>query len=142
MSVEWNESMATGVDSIDNQHKELFRQVALLSAALEQGKNRFELSRIFDSFAKVAMRHFAEEEIFMEDRQCPVADANKKAHDDLLTKIDSFRERFSSPDAKQAMALNFYDLLSRWLVKHITEIDTQLRLCIDPSESKALANSC
>lgn len=31
MPIAWNESMSTGVVEIDNQHKELFRQIDLLT---------------------------------------------------------------------------------------------------------------
>jgi len=142
MAVEWNESMKTGVDSIDNQHKEMFLMVAKLKEAIDQQKNRSEIGRIVDALARYAMRHFAEEELWMEKQNCPSAEANKQAHDGFLGKFDLFRERYSDPGAKITMVANFQDTLSRWLVKHVADVEAELRECAAKSESLALASSC
>jgi hemerythrin len=142
MAAEWNDSMATGVDSLDNQHKEMFLMVAKLKEAIDQDKNRAEIGRILDALARFAMRHFAEEELWMEKQHCPSAEANKQSHDGLLEKFDVFRERYAEHGAKNTMVVNFHDTLSRWMMKHVTDVKTQLSECAASPESPALASTC
>ena len=53
MPVAWDPSMATGVTHVDQQHQELFRQVAALGEAMKQGRGRDEIARILDFLAQL-----------------------------------------------------------------------------------------
>jgi len=142
MAVEWNQSMTTGVELVDNRNREFFQHVNNLREAIDQKKSRPEIGRILDSLGRFLMRHFAEEELCMEKHHCPAAEANKEAHEELLSKFDVFRERYSEHGSNPTMVDHYCDTLSRWLVKHVTEIDTQLRDCADRLDSPVLASSC
>ena len=141
MAVEWTETMTTGVELVDNRNKEFFRHVAKFGEAVEKN-NRYEIGRSLDLLAHFAMRHFAEEELCMEKLLCPAAEDDKLAHEEFLDKLDLFRERYAEHGSNPKMAVHFFDTLGKWLVKHITEIDTQLRDCVTPSDSPALASLC
>jgi hemerythrin len=138
MAVAWTDEMATGVEMIDKRNKEFFQHFAKFVEVVEKN-NRYEIGRVLDSLAHFAMRHFAEEELCMEKYGCHAAEANKLAHEEFLTKLDSVRERFAEHGSNPKMAVNYCDTLGKWLVKHITEVDTQIRDCVTPS---ALASSC
>lgn len=126
MAVTWDPTMATGVPSVDEQHKELFRQVAALSDAMSQGRGRDEIKPILQFLADYVVKHFAEEEAYMEQHHCPVAAANKAAHRDFLQQLKLFQERFNTQGVGPSLVLDLHDVVSQWLVKHIHGIDKQL----------------
>jgi hemerythrin len=135
MAVTWDQSMATGSLSVDQQHQSLFRQVNALSDAMKQGKGRDEIGKLLDFLAQYVVRHFAEEERLMEQLKCPAAAANKQAHAQFLATYSGLRKQFDGAAAGPSMVLQIHDLLSKWLVQHIQGIDVQLReSCGHPRE--------
>lgn len=126
MAITWDLTMATGVRSVDDQHKELFRQVAILGDAMSQGKGRDEIKKILDFVGAYVVKHFADEEKAMEEYDCPVASANKAAHNALLARFKDLRTRFDATGSGPSLVLETYETLSKWLVQHIKEIDTRL----------------
>jgi hemerythrin len=128
--------MTTGVRSVDEQHKELFRQVSSLKDAMTQGKGRDEIKRVLDFLGSYVVKHFAEEEKLMEEFDCPAASANKAAHHAFLTKFKELQARFDSAGAGPSLVLEAYDVVTTWLVQHIKRIDTQLLASVSGQEKK------
>ena len=129
MSVSWNESLSTGVPEVDNQHKELFRQLESLSQAMSKGQGRDEIGKILDFLGDYVVRHFAAEEKHMDRLACAAADANKQAHRKFLALFRQLRRRFAEAGASTTLVLEINNTLSDWLVEHISKIDTQLKAC-------------
>ncbi len=127
----WDESFATGSAAVDQQHRELFRQVDSLSEAMKRGKGRGEMAAILDFLGQYVMRHFADEEREMDRVHCPAAAANRQAHRDLIAKFGQFRKRFDAEGAGPALVLQIHETLCNWLVQHIKAIDLQLRDCVE-----------
>jgi hemerythrin len=46
--IRWDQSMTTGVETIDDQHKQLIAWLNDLLAAMSQGKGRDEVQRLLD----------------------------------------------------------------------------------------------
>ena len=134
MAVTWDESLATGSADLDRQHQELFRQVAVFSDAIKQGKVRDEIRKILDFLEQYIAQHFAEEEGLMEELHCPAADANKADHARFISMYRSLRREFNWAGASPSLVPRIHDLLSRWLVQHIGRIDVQLREYCGPVE--------
>jgi hemerythrin len=130
MAVVWTEALSTGVIAVDNQHKELFRQINALSEAMAQGKGRDHIARLLDFLGQYVVRHFADEEKAMQECACPAAAANKQAHAQLLAKFAQMRQRLDSSGASATFVLELQDTLLQWLTQHIKGIDTQLRGCV------------
>jgi hemerythrin len=80
MSVSWNESLATGSATIDQQHRKLFAEIAALADAMKRGKGRHEIHTLLDFLGQYVVEHFREEEKLMEELNCPAAAVNKQAH--------------------------------------------------------------
>ena len=45
-TIQWDLTMATGVDAIDNQHKQLIKWLNDLLAAMSQGRGRTEIQAV------------------------------------------------------------------------------------------------
>jgi hemerythrin len=134
--------MTTGVPSVDNEHKELFKQVDALNQAMSQGKGRDEIGKILNFVGDYVVKHFANEEKFMEQYNCPVAEANKAAHNKCIATFKELQARFNASGSNSALTLEIHDTLKKWLVNHIRDIDTKLLACTKPAKKEpSLATS-
>jgi len=82
------------------------------------------LIQFLDNYTK---KHFAEEERLMQERQCPVAEANKMAHQQLLERLAQLKTQFEQHKTGTTVTMEIHRLMSDWLIRHIKEIDLKLR---------------
>ncbi|MCS7304605.1 MAG: bacteriohemerythrin [Thermoguttaceae bacterium] len=127
MPIVWDDSLRTGVLLVDGQHQELFRQINSLHEAMLQGKGREEVAKLIQFLDSYTKKHFAEEERLMADRKCPVAEANKLAHRQLLERLEQLKTQFAEQKTGTTVTMEIYRLMSDWLVRHIKAIDLKLR---------------
>ncbi len=138
MPITWNDSLLTGVPTVDAQHKDLFRQVNAFHEAMKQGKAKEELGKLLDFLGRYTQQHFVDEERFMDQYQCSAATANKAAHQALLKRFGELRQRLEQDKTGVQVAMEIYRELSDWLVKHVQGIDLQLRDAVQARHSAAV----
>jgi len=122
--------MTTGVESLDNQHKQLITWLNELLAAMTLGQGRAEVSSLLDKLGGYAVMHFDNEEDCMTKYNCPVAAQNAAAHKDFVTTFTGFREEYEKTGATAHLVVRIENELMRWLTTHIRKTDTQLAPCI------------
>jgi hemerythrin len=130
MKIEWTESMATGVASVDAQHKQLIDMLNALMEAMGQGRGKHEIAQILARLGDYTQKHFAHEEECMARYQCPAAAVNKQAHAQFLKTFLSLRDRHSAHGADAMLVLDVQRELSEWLVKHVKGVDVKLAPCV------------
>ena len=139
MQTAWNPSLATGVNTVDTEHQEIFRQVATMNQAMIDGKGQAELKKIIDFVDDYIVTHFSHEEKIMDDYRCPVAEANKQAHTKFIANFKTLKQKFDSKGASSSLVLDISSMISDWLINHIKQIDSQLGKCKpDAAKSPAL----
>jgi hemerythrin len=127
----WDEStMKTGVSLIDEQHKMLFQKFNDFSEAMSGMTARQTAGELLDFLQFYATWHFGQEETCMHEHKCPVAAENKKAHAEFVKKFDRFYTEWQTGNMTPKLARDTYAELEKWLVKHVAQVDTQLRTCI------------
>lgn len=129
-TISWDPSMSTGVDSLDNQHKQLIAWLNDLLAAMSVGRGRAEMASLLDKLGGYAIMHFGHEEDCMEQYRCPVAAQNAAAHKDFVATFAGFREEFERTGATAHLVIRLESELMRWLTTHIKLTDTQLLPCV------------
>ena len=134
-TISWDPSMTTGVDSIDNQHKQLIAWLNDLLSAMSVGRGRGEVSSLLDKLGGYAAMHFGHEEDCMAKYKCPVAEQNAAAHQDFIATFTTFREEFDRDGATSHLVLRVESELMRWLTNHIKRTDTQLAPCVKAKAS-------
>lgn len=122
--------MTTGVDSLDNQHKQLITWLNDLLGAMTVGRGRAEMESLLDKLGGYAVMHFGNEEDCMARYNCPVAAQNAAAHKDFIATFSSFREEFDRDGATAHLVVRVESELLRWLTTHIKRTDTQLAPCV------------
>ena len=117
----WDDSIATGIELIDNQHKELIALINRLNSAMQQGKGKAVVGEILEEVGRYATYHFGEEEALFEKYGYPEIEDHKAVHRDLLGQANDFIERFQSGQIGMSQDLFFF--LKDWLVNHIKGVD-------------------
>ncbi|MBP7692444.1 MAG: bacteriohemerythrin [Anaerolineales bacterium] len=125
----WDDSLATGDAKVDQQHRELFKQINALLAAMTQGHGRDQIEPILDFLSVYVDQHFSWEEGCMEKHQCPVAGINKQAHARFVEKFQRIRDRYYREGGSSDLIIEVKNEIGDWLVNHIRKIDTELKGC-------------
>lgn len=128
--IKWEESMRTGVDSVDDQHRQLIAWLNDLLNAMSQGRGRSEIQAVLDDLGRYASTHFAHEEECMTRYNCPVAARNVAAHKDFVAVFGAFKSEFEAQGATSDLVLRVKSELMGWLTGHIKGTDAQLYPCV------------
>ena len=132
MAIEWNdEKMATGFPEIDAQHKEWIRRINEFDDAVVNRKGQEAIQNTLDFLAQYSETHFAGEEALMAQRNSPVQEPNRAAHDEFRGKLAEIRTWAKNDSATSVEVIALKDALEEWLVNHICTVDVQLRN-VDP----------
>jgi hemerythrin len=123
MGIEWQDDMATGIEGIDNQHREIFARFALFSDACSDGSGADELLRLLDFLAEYTAQHFLEEQEAMADADYPLLGAQEKAHQTFKDDFCRLRELVGKEGPGLETTLNEKRTMIRWLINHICHMD-------------------
>ena len=124
--MEWTEMLATGVSTIDSQHKELFKRINNLVLAIKQHRCKTEIDgtiKFLDDYARV---HFSEEEKHMFETNYGGLEEQREDHGKYLAALAELKEQASLP----RFQVSSYDLSATtnqvvvdWIVAHIMRLD-------------------
>lgn len=130
MTPTWNDSLKIGIPLIDFQHQQLFDQMDLLIANLEQNRSPQELQSTIKFLEMYINNHFKYEESCMNLYKCPVAKNNQNAHKRFVMSFEMIKSRIEHHDNFNSIVLSIKQDLRDWFIDHIKSIDTQLKPCI------------
>jgi hemerythrin len=123
MSLDWHEDLATGIEGIDTQHREIFARFALFSGACSDGKGGDELLNLIAFLTDYTAKHFHDEEQAMASAAYPELPAQQKAHADFLADFSRLKRLVEQQGASQEQVLAEKRTMVRWLVNHINHMD-------------------
>jgi hemerythrin-like metal-binding protein len=121
--------MATGVESVDEQHRELIGMINRLHQACRERRGKAELRAMMDFLARYVQEHFRHEEEIMARHNCPSKAANKAAHEKFLRDFTALVTAFDAGGNSTSVLLDLGKLVGEWLRNHICTIDRKLRGC-------------
>lgn len=117
--LEWQASFDTGIEEIDNQHKQLLVYLNRLDNAKKDG-GRAEIKDIIEGMGDYTLSHFAFEEALMEQAGYAYTGPHSHVHKTLIKRVEGFQKRF---EAGEDILSEFYSFLKRWLINHIQRDD-------------------
>lgn len=131
MALQWDaRTMATGVEEIDAQHRELIDHCNEFFRLMHQGKAGDGLGEFMDFLGQYAAWHFRHEEECMAEHRCPVAARNKQAHATFIQIFKGYRKRLMEEGATTSLVIEVQQKMSDWIRNHIVRTDTHLRECV------------
>lgn len=137
MPIEWTKDLATGVDEIDNQHKELFRRINNLLEACMQAKGKDEVGNVINFLEEYVIEHFDAEEAIQKQRNYPDHKSHKALHDEFRKNFAELKRQLESEGPGLPLVLHTNRIVVDWLIKHIGRIDKTLGAFIKKQESQA-----
>jgi len=124
--MEWTKDLAVGIETIDTQHKELFKRINNLVAAIKQHRCKEEIDGTIKFLDEYAKFHFAEEEKRMQEAGYDGLEAHQKHHAVYLRNISELKEQASLPRVQGAsydLSATTNQVVVDWIVDHIMKID-------------------
>jgi hemerythrin len=90
-TMNWVAELETGVELVDQQHRELFRRVNMLF----DHDQRSDVKDTLEFVGEYVMRHFADEEALQVASRYPGLQEHKRLHNDLIRIVLDLKDRVS-----------------------------------------------
>lgn len=124
MPLIWNDSLLTGISTVDNQHKELFKRInEFLDSA---GRNREKIPEISNFLQNYIVNHFGTEERLMLRTGYPDYTAHKNAHEKYSQDFKRLREGIEKEGINVKITVEMNHLLVDWWINHINNVDKKM----------------
>jgi hemerythrin-like metal-binding protein len=118
--LEWDESIALHIPTIDAQHKELIGWINALNDAVQKGEGAQLIDETLQKLINYVLVHFAAEEKLMLSYNFPGFTRHRQEHDYFVQKLKEIQGGFQDSDATSRNTLDF---MIDWIVCHIKGTD-------------------
>ncbi len=122
----WNQALATGHPTIDEQHQELFARADALIDAMMAGKASDQMAELVVFLGDYCRNHFAMEERLMASTRYPAALQHGLAHREFERRFQAIEKTLAASGPSARVVLDTKDLIRGWLVAHIAATDVKL----------------
>ena len=121
----WDSRLETGIESIDKQHRELFRRFDALELAIYEGRSRAnqELVKMMEYLESYVEKHFDLEEDEMMRVNYTDFSRHRAEHEKFRMQFEKFRLEYKKSGADFYLTLNVDRELRKWWEHHILEMD-------------------
>jgi hemerythrin len=123
--VTWDEKYSTGIQLIDDQHKELLKLTNELFANCQEGDQSAgkAFRKVLHSTVDYVKYHFSAEEKIFENINYPLAVEHKKQHESFVKRV--LEDAKSFEEGKHIVPISFAKFLKDWILTHIAIHDRQ-----------------
>jgi hemerythrin-like metal-binding protein len=119
----WSSRYSVGVETLDNQHKELLRVLNELHFASMRGKAQEVAGGLISQLVSIADEHFAAEERLMESIGFPALGEHRAKHKEMSGRVAEFVARHKKGDTTMYTQLLYF--MRDWLSNHMLTVDSQ-----------------
>ena len=124
MRAEYDESLVTGNEMIDTQHREQIDKINTLLESCVTSKDKLVAVKTLDYLADYTEFHFVEEERLQESIQYPGIGAHKKEHEKLRGVV---KDLYTMLEEEEGPSDVFVEQVNKnvieWLYRHIKGFD-------------------
>jgi hemerythrin len=119
-----------GIDMIDEEHKQLFLYADEAYELLhdEYTPDKYDrIDIILEKLRDYTVKHFADEEQYMESINYKKLFTQKVQHQEFIHKLDEFMEHHNDEvEDQDEQIMGILTYLTEWLVNHILYVDGQI----------------
>jgi methyl-accepting chemotaxis protein len=122
---QWSDRLTLKIDSMDNEHKILVDKINFLIKTLNahhRNPDQSSLLKAFQDLGAYVVKHFADEEAFMQQIDYPQFPSHKKIHEKLLQQVSEYGRAIEKGHLDDRKLVAF---LRNWLISHIMGVDMQ-----------------
>lgn len=124
---QWDEKYSVGIQSIDNQHKEIFVLLNKLLEAMKMGHGNDVAIQIIQELERYAVNHFQKEEYFFQRFEFQGSSMHINDHKGFTEKLASLKSDLKS--GKITLTFDLLNFLKDWIDHHILVVDKQYSAC-------------
>ena len=131
MGIHWTPELSVGVEEIDNQHKELYRNVDLFFEQIRKGNGNGNLANLFSYLESYVTAHFSLEEKYMakfhvEGCGYEGAKEHRAEHRAFLRDFTAFKEEVLENGPTPLLVDEFQKWIVNWMAGHLGKTDRGL----------------
>jgi hemerythrin len=134
MGIQWRDSLAIGVEAIDNQHKELLLRFASLLEACHAGNGIDELKKLQGFLDEYVHTHFNDEEALQKLHRYPDYEAHRAEHHYFIEQLNKLKLETESEGVSTHHVVETNNMLLKWLLNHISKVDLALGVFLRDSQ--------
>lgn len=124
MRAEFDETLVTGNEMIDSQHKELIGKINGLLDSCENGNDKLAAIKTLDYLSDYTDFHFGAEEKLQEEIEYPGFEEHKKEHENLRKVVAELHEMLIEEEGPTpAFVEQVNKNVIEWLYRHIKGFD-------------------
>ena len=124
MRAEFDETLVTGNEMIDSQHKELIDKINKLLDSCENGNDKLAAVKTLDYLSDYTDFHFGAEEKLQEEIEYPGIEEHKKEHEGLRKVVAELHEMLVEEEGPSpAFVEQVNKNVIEWLYRHIKGFD-------------------
>lgn len=123
---DWDESLVTGNELIDSEHKELFKKINNLLEACASGRGRNEIAETVKFLSDYTKKHFDDEEKLQRKYGYPDRKNHKKYHEGFKRTIRKIGEQLEEEGPTVLLVGKINSSVGGWLVNHIKREDVKV----------------
>lgn len=132
---QWNPSLETGYNLIDNQHKQLMAMLNDMMDAYHNGTVAEKSEQALDFLIAYTIKHFSDEEKLQVLYQYPDYERHKQIHNEFRLSVKELTERLGKEGVSNALFDELCVFVGNWLVTHIQGEDFALASFIKNKEN-------
>jgi hemerythrin len=115
----WSDTMLCGIPLIDEQHKELFRQID----ALRDRSKKDRIPGVLRFLADYVVKHFNDEESLHLKSRYPQAADHRKIHENFVKTFWELKGKYDQSGGEFAAVMEINKVLFDWLKNHVLKTD-------------------
>ncbi len=126
MGIAWDPELSTTIAEIDNQHRELLRQIDVLLQAWAGGRGLSEVEMILKFLESYVEVHFGTEKAYMTRYVYPNRTAHLAQHEVFIQTLNRLKGRYFQQGADAELIAETNELIVDWFLNHIRYVDKAL----------------
>jgi hemerythrin-like metal-binding protein len=119
--VKWNNSLAIGIEAIDNQHKQIFEHLLAIENSVAKRDPRHILRFLLSQLAEYMKFHLAVEEAMLEIVRYLLRAEHGQAHAKIMEQIAELEKQLQKTGSGADLVSFFED----WFIRHVLADDRQ-----------------
>ena len=124
MSIVFDDSLRTGNELIDSEHKELIDRANKLMKSCEDGAEKTAAIRMLDFLMDYTDFHFKDEEKLQKESGYKEYEEHKKQHEEFKNSVDELRQMLEEEEGpSEAFVEAVNKNVGEWLKNHIMTWD-------------------
>ena len=124
MRAEFDETLVTGNELIDSQHKELIERINLLLKSCEDAQGKVKAVKMLDYLLDYTEFHFSAEEKLQEEISYPGLKEHREKHEEFKSAVKELQEMLEEEEGPtETFVAQVQKNVVDWLFTHIKGLD-------------------